>query len=274
MSKPPMEWSAILIDAVSKPGVISEAYSRFWSYSPGNQLLALLQCQSRSIEPGPIHTFVGWQNLGRTVRKGEKALTLCMPVVRTLPPEATDQASQEREAKPRRIIHRFVYRPHWFVLSQTEGTPYIAPPLPAWDEDRALQSLSIQRVEFRHLDGNAQGYASGQSVAVSPIAFLPHRTLFHEMAHVVLGHTKEVGQLVDGEERTPRNIREVEAECVSLICSESLGLEGAPFSRGYIQHWLKGQTIPDRSVHRIFKTADQILRAGRPQDNASREGGV
>src|SRR5205807_9757294 len=73
-------WSAILVDAVSKPGVISESYRRFWNYSVGNQLLALFECWMRDIEPGPIHTFLGWQELGRHVKKGEKAITLCMPV--------------------------------------------------------------------------------------------------------------------------------------------------------------------------------------------------
>jgi hypothetical protein len=74
-----VDWSAILADAINKPGVISEAYSRVWNYSFGNQLLAWFQCFERKITPGPIHTFLGWKNLGRTVRKGEKALTLCMP---------------------------------------------------------------------------------------------------------------------------------------------------------------------------------------------------
>src|SRR5689334_6407849 len=101
MLKPPMEWSAILIDAVSKPGIISEAYSRFWSYSSGNQLLALFQCLSRGIEPGPIHTFVGWRELGRSVRKGEKALTLCMPVMRTLPPEVVPEGPTSEASKPK-----------------------------------------------------------------------------------------------------------------------------------------------------------------------------
>jgi antirestriction protein ArdC len=90
---------------------------------------------------------------------------------------------------------------------------------------------------------------------------VPDRTLFHEFAHVVLGHTAENNRLVDGE-RTARSLREVEAECVALICSESLGLAGSAESRGYIQHWLNGQTMPEKSVQRIFKAADQILKAG------------
>lgn len=80
MSEFRVDWAALLLDAVNKPGVISTAYSRFWNYSTGNQLLALWQCMLRGLEPGPINTFLGWIDLERHVKKGEKALTLCMPV--------------------------------------------------------------------------------------------------------------------------------------------------------------------------------------------------
>ncbi len=68
----------------------------------------------------------------------------------------------------------------------------------------------------------------------------------------------------DGDERTPRDVRKVEAEAVTLICCQSLGLPGEEFSRGYLQHWLGKQKIEERSVHRIFTAADRILKAGRP----------
>jgi antirestriction protein ArdC len=96
---------------------------------------------------------------------------------------------------------------------------------------------------------------------VSPIAVLPHKTLSHELAHVLLGHIAEGTQLVD-DEGTPRSLREVEAECVALIYCESLGLDGAAECRGYIQHWLNGRTIPERSTDKIFKAADQIIKKG------------
>ena len=69
-------------------------------------------------------------------------------------------------------------------------------------------------------------------------------------------------------EGTPRNLREVEAEAVALLCCEALNLEGAEYCRGYIQHWLgpkRGDVIPDRSAQKIFRAADQILRAGSVQ---------
>ena len=57
------EWSELLQDAVTKPGIVSTAYRAFWNYSTGNQLLAMFECLSRGIEPGPIHTFGGWVKL-------------------------------------------------------------------------------------------------------------------------------------------------------------------------------------------------------------------
>jgi hypothetical protein len=176
------DWSALLVDAVAKPGVISDAYRRFWSYSVGNQLLALFQCLARKLEPGPIHTFLGWKDLGRSVKKGEKALTLCMPVtVKHKSKGDADEDVAEAEVEPaagsKAVVKKiFVYRPHWFVLSQTDGKEYVPPDIPEWQELRALDALGIGRTAFDMLDGNVQGFALERKVAVSPIAVLPHNT--------------------------------------------------------------------------------------------------
>ncbi len=74
-----VEWSDLLQDAVTRPGSIMEAYSNFHSYSIGNCMLAAAQCHARGVQLGPIATYKKWQELGRQVRRGEKALTLCMP---------------------------------------------------------------------------------------------------------------------------------------------------------------------------------------------------
>ncbi len=42
---------------MDKPGMIMEAYSAFHNYSIGNQILALVQCQMRGLQPGRINTF-------------------------------------------------------------------------------------------------------------------------------------------------------------------------------------------------------------------------
>jgi hypothetical protein len=101
------------------------------------------------------------------------------------------------------------------------------------------------------------------------VAELPHKTRFHELAHVVLGHTAEADAGLTDSEVTPRSLREVEAEAVALVCLEALGLPGADHCRGYIQVWNDrrgAEPIPERSDQRIFKTADQILKAGTTDD--------
>jgi antirestriction protein ArdC len=250
-------FTTLLHEAVNKPGTIMKAYSAFHNYSLGNQLLALVQCQLRGIEPGPINTFPKWQDLKRHVKRGEKALTLCMPV--TVKRKETNDAGEEQDAS----FTTFVYKSRWFVLAQTDGEAMQLPTLPTWDADKALAALDIQRIAFTETDGNCQGYARKRAIAINPVAQLPHKTLFHECAHVILGHTSEAD--FNDSELTPRNLREVEAEAVALLCCEALDLEGAEFCRGYIQDWLKRGTesaIPEKSAQKILKAADQILKAG------------
>lgn len=264
----PHAFSELLAHALNAPGKIHECYTAFHGYSIGNQLLALLQCHERGIEAGPLATFPKWKERGRHVVKGAKALTLCMPVTCKAPKDDSDP-----ETKPGTFT-RFIYRPRWFVLAQTDGARYEAPAAAGWDKARALAALGITEEAFSHLNGNTQGYAKARTIAVSPIAALPLKTLFHELAHVVLGHTAEA-ELSD-DERTPKSIREIEAEGTAMIVCAALQLEGAEYSRGYIQHWNQdGHAIPERSAARIFKAADSILRAGRAeQPNADEtEGG-
>jgi hypothetical protein len=87
--------------------------------------------------------------------------------------------------------------------------------------------------------------------------------LLHDLAHIELGHTQE-SEFTDSE-HTPRNLREVEAEAVALLLCESLELPGAEFSRGYIQSWLRGDEIPEKSAMKIFGAADRILKAGQAE---------
>jgi N-terminal domain of anti-restriction factor ArdC len=98
------KWSALLVEAVNKPGTIMKAYSAFWNYSVGNQILALVQCQLRGIQPGPINTFPKWQTLGRVVKRGEKALTLCMPLTRKRRNDESNDSGHRVKNRPIRPL--------------------------------------------------------------------------------------------------------------------------------------------------------------------------
>jgi hypothetical protein len=223
-----------------------------------------MQCTERGLAPGPIATFMRWKEKGRYVRKGEKAIVLCMPVTckrRTENPSVSDDGGDDKPD----TFTRFVYRPNWFVLAQTDGQDIEPLAIPEWDRIRALDTLGVVEQPFTGMDGNCQGYARERSIAISPVAELPHKTRFHELAHVVLGHTVEAAAGLSDTDMTPRSLREVEAEAVALVCLEALGLPGAGHCRGYIQHWNArrgAEPIPERSAQRIFKAADQILKAG------------
>lgn len=255
------KWSALLVEAVNKPGLIMKAYSNFHSYSLGNQLLALVQCHMRGLQPGPINTFPKWRELGRHVKRGERALILCMPITCKRRDETTDE-----EANGEGTFTSFVYKARWFALTQTEGEDLQPQLIPDWDAKRALAALAIDQIPFDSTDGNCQGFARKRQIAINPVAQLPHKTLFHELAHVVIGHTTEA-DFADTE-KTPRNLREVEAEAVALLCCEALGLEGADYCRGYLQNWLyqgigfDSNAIPEKSAQKILRAADRILRAG------------
>jgi antirestriction protein ArdC len=245
----------LLQQAVTEPGIISAAYRQFHSYSLGNQLLAWSQCIERGIAPGPLATFMGWREKGRYVRRGEKAITLCRPI--TVKREMTADDPNENP----QLATWFVYKAYWFVLAQTEGQALAEQPIPAWNSDRAITALKIEEVPFDLLDGNSLGFARGRTIAINPVNPLPHKTRFHELAHVVLGHTSEGEQ--NDSEQTPRNLRECEAEAVAMLCCAALDLPGVEYSRGYIQSWWgTSNPIPERSAQRILKAADQILKAG------------
>lgn len=246
----------LLQSAVTEPGIVSAAYRQFHNYSIGNQLLAWSQCLARGIQPGPMATFPRWKELGRHVHRGEKAITLCQPVTVKRPAEEANDAAELE------TFTRFVHRPNWFVLAQTDGEALSPQTTPTWDVDRALALLQVQEILFDAMNGNCLGFARGRTISINPVNPMPYKTRFHELAHVLLGHTAEGAQT--DSEITPRSLCECEAEAVALLCCAALELPGVEHSRGYIQSWWgSGNPIPERSAQRVLKAADQILRAGR-----------
>jgi antirestriction protein ArdC len=255
----PAGFATLLQTAVNEPGTISPAYRQFHSYSLGNVLLAAFQCHARGIPLGPLATFPRWKELGRHVKRGERAITLCQPV--TIRRKA-DDTSEDGE-----IVTGFVYRPRWFVLAQTEGQDLPPAELPAWEKAPALTALDVTEIPFSSPNGNVMGYARRREIAISPLNPHPNHTLFHELAHVLLGHTVDQEQAESNV--IPRSLQEVDAEAVAFLCGEALGLSGSAECRGYIQSWWgTGNSIPERSAQRVLRVEDQILRAGAPASQA------
>lgn len=110
----------------------------------------LVQCQMRGLQPGPINTFPKWKDLGRFVKRGQRALTMCIPII---------CKRREEDSDKDHTFTSFVYKARWFVLSQTDGQELEPITVPQWDAERAIKALRIERIPFDHTDGNVQGFA-------------------------------------------------------------------------------------------------------------------
>ena len=132
-------------------------------------------------------------------------------------------------------------------------------PTPAWDPDRALTALDVQEINFDLCDGNTLGYARGRTIAINPINPLPHKTRFHELAHVLLGHTSE-GEQADND-RTPRacgNAGRIGRPAVPG-CARSAGCRVLPWLHSIVVG--RGESDSRAFCQRVLKAADQILKA-------------
>ncbi len=110
----------------------------------------------RGLQPGPINTFPKWKDLGRFVKRGEKALTLCMPLTRK---RHDDESKESDTLSEGQTYTTFVHRARWFAVSQTYGDELGPVTIPEWDAEQALQTLCIERITFDKTDGNCQGFA-------------------------------------------------------------------------------------------------------------------
>ena len=108
-----------------------------------------------------------------------------------------------------------------------------------------------------------QGYSIGLKYAINPVAVNPTKTRFHEIGHILLGHTLPHG--LDGE-HYHRGVAEFQAEAAAyLVMNEpgQLDERTAEISRAYIGHWLGDEKPPDKAIQQVFTAADRILRSGR-----------
>ncbi|WP_425005790.1 ArdC-like ssDNA-binding domain-containing protein [Mycolicibacterium sp. S3B2] len=247
---PEPKMAELLNEALTAPGRMGDTFSRFHNYSFLNQMWLLQQGASE-----PLASYARWKSLGRQVVKGASAYYILRPI--TVKTKELDDDGQPKK------ITRFKPVKGAFPYSMTEGEepPEVEPR--EWSKDRALGVLGINLVAYTSIDGNTQGHSYGNNVAINPMAVEPFPTLMHELSHVVHGHTSP-DELAEYE--THRGIKEFEAESASyLLCNE---LE-VPFnreeSRAYIAGWLRGDTPPDSSIRKVFKTVDRILKAGYDQ---------
>jgi antirestriction protein ArdC len=241
------DMQSLFNEALTKPGMLSDAYARFYEFSIGNSILALLQAGNQ-----PVATYKRWQSLGRQVKRGAQAISLLVPV----------SFKKDKEDENSETITLFKSVNRWFKLEDTEGEPLSHElKTPEFNLDQALSALDIEKVEFTESNYNMQGYAYKNSIAINPAAKYPLKTAIHEIAHVLLGHTKDT-QHSDTLTLEP-SVMEVEAESVAYLVMSILGHEQVlTESRGYIQSWYSDSKREKIRVSKIFGIADKIIKAG------------
>lgn len=256
---------------------------RFYQYSARNQ--ALINCQSSSAEF--VAAFKKWQEYGRQVMKGEKAIYILAPRVhkyylgkdgekyRVNDPDRPEDATEKQ--------YTTYVRVPVFDISQTQEAATV-------NEDTKLKFVAVKKrieqangieavpdnsdtvktlletvtgyvkskgikIEYRDTAGTLNGFTAPSEGKIvlrkNATAGQTLRTLVHEYAHCVLKHDYEK----DG-----RDVPELEAESVSYIVCSLLGIDSSAYSFGYIEHWqgFKGNKTTD-CKERITKTAREII---------------
>lgn len=231
------------------------AYLRFMSafrrYSFNNLMLIALQCPHATHVAG----FRKWQELGRQVRKGEKAIKILGYSTKKI--TKTDPVTgEEVEDRVKRFPVLSV-----FDVSQTNGEPvpsnaYELPTgegpagmlerLSAWlrGEGWTLRELPLGGMMEGYTDHRRRIIAT--ETGLEPAARLV--VLLHEVAHALLHEN-------DAEYVTHRGVCETEAESTAYVIANLIGMDVDASSVSYVAGWTKA----DREV--ITAAATNVLRA-------------
>jgi antirestriction protein ArdC len=207
------------------------AISKFHTYSFGNIMLIARQKPSATNVAG-VHT---WNSLGRFVRRGEKGILILAPMVSRKPKtgeEITGGKEDEKNPQTQLSGFRAVYV---FDISQTDGKD-----LPALTEvqgdvsgyrERLVKFVETQRIELTYSDQSrpAKGLSHGGKITLLS-GMQPAEefsTLVHEIGHEMLHR---------GERRTltSKSLRETEAEAVSFVVCQAIGLENGSSAADYV----------------------------------------
>lgn len=232
-----------------------ETRSRFRRYSFANSLLIASQCPHATYVAG----FKAWPQLGRHVRRGEKAIRIFAPIVVK---QRDEEAGEER---PTVVGFRTVCV---FDVSQTDGEPLPEPPrcvehkgeelaryLPALEGHARELAYAVS---YEDTGSDALGYCdhAGRRIVVSD-GLSPNArvsTLVHELAHA------------HGLTYRDRSRAECEVivEATTAVVLTGLGYDLRGFSVPYIAGWARddeGLTALETFANLIDATARKIEAA-------------
>lgn len=215
----------------------------FHQYSYRNALLISRQLPNASHVAG----FRSWRSLGRSVRRGERAIWILAPAGQRLADEETDPISP-----------RFIAVPV-FDISQTEGKdlPIVCRPLQGGEDRGVFQRLAHvghklgYRVDLCELSNGVNGECrfSDRLIRIESRNGPSQRvkSLAHELAHAIL-HA----------DATDRSLAELEAESAAYIICQRFDIDSSDYSFGYVATWARDAKNTTELIHR---SCDRIQSA-------------
>jgi hypothetical protein len=205
-----------------------------------------------------IAGFNKWRELGRYVRKGEKAIMIFAPRFRKQKTVEADNLTGEKKETDKQYLTGFITVPV-FDISQTDGEeiPSLVSDFGDATElfDRFLSVFSDKYdIIQQALKPALGGYTDGKVIVLNDSKSEEQKlkTLIHEVAHCQLEHV--------GNEDKPKSVKEVEAEMTAFIVSEHFGIDSSSYSFGYLTSWGRGNIKQImESVDISYQTARDII---------------
>lgn len=250
--------------------------SRFHNYSINNTVLIMQQNSGAERVAG----YNTWKELGRQVRKGEKAIKILAPSSFKKEVQVLDEKGNiiiGDNGKPKTEIKeiRYFKQVSVFDVGQTDGKelPSLVNELKGNVEEKeaiykALTGITGLLIQEEKIKGKAKGYYQPASISGEGEKIVVKKgmedlqsikTAIHETAHCLLHDpNKETTNLEES-----RNAKEVQAESVAYVVASKLGLDTGEYSFGYIASWSTGKQLEElkASLQTIQKTADSIYSA-------------
>ena len=227
------------------------ALSLFHAYSFNNCMLIAIQ------RPNATHVagFRTWQKMNRFVCKGEKGIAIFAPM-------RVKRKDEKIEGEEDYItLFRVV---HVFDVSQTEGEPLVKPPREEiQDTHKELLQQLVAFAEIKGIKVSFQNLANVEGISLNgQVAIHEERNpteqaliLVHELAHELIHWDPEKRPELTKEQK------ELEAESVAYVVSESVGLQNN--SDKYLALYHKSYDL-QLSLEIIHSAANEILSAIHP----------
>lgn len=253
-----------------------EVMAKFHNYSLNNSILIMIQRPEATMVRG----YSQWQELGRQVNKGEKAIKILAPMFKKMEMEKIDKTTGEpildekgnpvTEKKEVLIGFRNV---SVFDIEQTSGKEipnvrdFIKRDL---QNDQSISNLykdfykyietnTPYSIREAHLEDGAGGYYIPKtneiviSTNINKNDTEKFRVLIHEYAHAKLHHMESEYKDL------PRKHKEAQAESVAYIVSNYYGLDTGDISFGYIATWANDMKLARQALTEVQQVSSQII---------------